>query len=75
MSKYIVSSINCTSLLFRKTAGKSDIRIGFSSLTVRNPGLIAKFKTVCEKYEEINISGQGRHNVFMHLMLPFGLAY
>lgn len=75
MSQYIFSSINCTGLWFRKTAGKLNIRIGFASLTVRNPGLITRFKTVCGKYEEINILGHGRHTVFMHLMLPFGLSY
>lgn len=69
------SSINCASLWFRRTAGKLDIRTGFASLTVRNPGLVAKFKTVRKKYEESNISDHGRHTVFMHLMVPFGLSY
>lgn len=74
MSQCIFFSINCTALWFSKSAGKLDIGTGLASLSVRDTGLIAKLKTVCEKHEEINISCNGRCTVFLHLMLLFGLA-
>lgn len=73
MSWYIFFSINCTALWFRKTLGKLDIGTGFAYLSVRNTDLIANLKTLCKKYEEINIPDH-RRTVFVHLMLPFGLA-
>lgn len=74
MSQCIFFSINCTALWFSKSVGKLDIGTGLASLSVKDAGLIAKLKTVCEKYKETNVSFHGRYTVFLHLMLLFGLA-